>query len=88
MGSKGAVLLDGKEVFTAKAMKVDAVDTIGAGDALAGAYAGSLANKFPPQKALSIGCIAGALAASKIGPQTSTHSMQDVLNLYQTHYHS
>ena len=76
----------GEDIFTARALKVDAVDPIGAGDALTGAYAGSLALGFPPLKALSIGCIAGALAASKPGPQSSGHTLQDVLELYNTHY--
>ncbi len=86
MGSQGAVLLDGEDIFTARALKIDAVDPIGAGDAFTGAYAGCLAQGFPPQKALSIGCIAGALAASKPGPQSSSHTLQDVLDLYNTHY--
>lgn len=85
-GKKGAALLDRDEVFLSEALKVDAVDAVGAGDALAGAFVGSLAIGFHPQKALSIGCIAGALATSRVGPQTSQHSMSDVLELYKKHY--
>ena len=86
LGSQGAVLMDDGQIFSSKALKVKAVDAIGAGDALAGAYIGSLSNDFAPQKALSIGCIAGALAVTKVGPQTSSHTMQEVLDIYQNNY--
>lgn len=86
LGNRGAVLIDSKTIHKSKAMKAEALDTTGAGDALAGAFVGSLANGFSPKKALSIGCIAGAIAVSEVGPQSSSHTLEDILDIYEKNY--
>lgn len=86
LGKYGAALLDNNKIFLSEAMKVKSIDSVGAGDALAGAFIGCLVRGVPSAKALSIGCIAGALVTSKAGPQSSQHTFSDVQEIYQEYY--
>jgi ribokinase len=86
LGGKGAVLRDGQDVYSAPALSVEVVDAVGAGDAFAGAYMAAKSLDMPYQQALAVGCIAGGLAVSTLGAQVSTHTLTEVMALYETHY--
>lgn len=86
LGKQGAALLNEDQIYLSQAIKVNSVDSIGAGDALAGAFIGSLLNGIHPRVALSMGCIAGALVTSTVGPQSSQHTFSDVNKLYKKYY--
>jgi len=86
MGSEGAVLWDGNEASIASALPVNPIDTTGAGDAFAGAFVAAYALGMPLQKALALGCIAGGLTVSVLGAQTSDHTMDKVLKMYDLYY--
>lgn len=86
LGSEGAVLWQDKEVYRGDALPVDAVDVVGAGDAFSGALVAWLAMEMPPQKAISLACIAGGLAVSHIGAQSSAHTMGTVMALHNKYY--
>jgi ribokinase len=72
LGKAGARLLqNGKEIASAKAPKVKAVDTTGAGDTFVGALVVALLEGRKPHEALAFACAAGALTATRAGAQTS-----------------
>jgi ribokinase len=86
MGSHGAIMRDGHNVYSASALPIKAVDSIGAGDAFSGAFIAAIVLGIPPEMALAFGCIAGGLTASFIGSQTSDHTSGKVKKLYQKYY--
>ena len=78
-GAEGAVLIeDGVEVARAAPPKVDAVDGTAAGDAFTACLVVSLLEGREREEALRRACIAGALAASKLGAQTSLPTAEEV----------
>lgn len=86
IGKFGAALLQNNQIYLSDAMRVNSIDSVGAGDALAGAFIGCLVKGISSAKALSIGCIAGALVTSKAGPQSSEHTFSDVQKAYKQYY--
>jgi ribokinase len=78
-GADGAVLLDdGAEVARAAPPPVEAVDGTGAGDAFTACLVVSLLEGRGRDEALRRACIAGALAASRFGAQTSMPTAEEV----------
>jgi ribokinase len=63
----------GAEIMTAfvPAFKVDAIDTVAAGDAFAGGLAVAIVEEFPMLECVRRGCAAGALATLTIGAQVA-----------------
>ena len=79
LGAEGAVLLeDGEEVARAEPPPVVAVDGTGAGDAFTACLVVSLVEGRDPEDALRRACAAGALAASRLGAQTSLPTAGEV----------
>ena len=79
LGSEGAMLLeDGEEVARASAPTVDAVDGTAAGDAFTACLVVSLLEGRDREEALRRACVAGALAASRFGAQTSLPTAAEV----------
>ena len=78
-GPEGAVLLDdGVEVARATPPAVEAVDGTAAGDAFTACLVVSLLEDRGREEALRRACIAGALAASRFGAQTSLPTKEEV----------
>ncbi|MBD2441465.1 ribokinase [Nostoc sp. FACHB-110] len=71
MGAKGVVCATQQETFFVPAFAVQAVDTVAAGDAFNGGLAAALYTELPLHQAVVWGAAAGALAATKLGAQTS-----------------
>jgi ribokinase len=79
LGAEGAILLeDGVEVARATPPPVEAVDGTAAGDAFTACFVVSLLEGRPRDEALRRACIAGALAASRFGAQTSLPTAEEV----------
>jgi ribokinase len=79
LGAEGAVLLDeGREVARAEPPPVEAVDGTAAGDAFAACLVVSLLEGRPREDALRRACVAGALAASRLGAQSSLPTAEEV----------
>jgi ribokinase len=79
LGAEGAVLLeDGQEVARAEPPPVQAVDGTGAGDAFTACLVVSLLEGRDREEALRRACIAGALAASRPGAQSSFPTKEEV----------
>ena len=64
LGAAGAVVAHGAKTMTLPALRVDVVDTTGAGDAFCGAFAADLARGVDPFLAARTGVAAGALATT------------------------
>lgn len=72
LSDKGSYASDrGKKLYKAHALKVDAVDSTGAGDAFCGVFAASIEKGFDLSYALHRASVAGALACIKEGAQES-----------------
>ncbi len=79
LGAEGAILMeDGQEVARAAPPPVRAVDGTAAGDAFTACLVVSLLENRTREEALRRACIAGALAASKFGAQTSLPTAEEV----------
>lgn len=79
LGAEGAILYeDGVEVARAPAPHVEAVDGTGAGDAFTACFVVSVLEGRSNEEALRRACVAGALAASKAGAQTSMPTAEEV----------
>lgn len=63
-------------------LKMEAVDTTGAGDIFHGAFTYSIASKFDMIKTLKIANISGALSVTKIGGQYSIPALDEVMTKY------
>lgn len=79
LGAEGAVLLEeGEEIARAAAPRVEAVDGTGAGDAFTACLVVSLLEGRERAEALRRACVAGALAASRLGAQPSLPTADEV----------
>ena len=79
LGAEGARLLEeGQEVARAEPPPVEAVDGTAAGDAFTACLVVSLLEGRSREESLRRACIAGALAASRFGAQTSLPTAEEV----------
>ena len=79
LGAEGARLLEGgQEVARAEPPPVEAVDGTAAGDAFTACLVVSLLESRSREESLRRACIAGALAASRFGAQTSLPTAEEV----------
>ena len=79
LGAEGAIMLEGgEEIARATPPPVEAVDGTGAGDAFTACLVVSLLENRTREEALRRACIAGALAASRFGAQTSLPTAEEV----------
>ncbi|HET9660887.1 MAG TPA: carbohydrate kinase family protein [Thermomicrobiales bacterium] len=84
-GSRGALAFDADRVIEIPAIEVDVVDTTGAGDAFAGAFAVALAVRLDPSDALVLAnCVAG-LSTRSLGAQTSLPTPAEVEEALRTY---
>jgi ribokinase len=78
-GADGAALFEaGKKVARSEAPRIDAVDGTAAGDAFAACLVVSLLEGRPRELALRRACVAGAIAASRLGAQPSLPSAHEI----------
>ncbi len=79
-GAAGAALSkNGEDVAYAKPPRIDAVDTVAAGDTFSAALTVALVEGQSPEEALNFACAAGAAAATKAGAQPSIPTRDEVL---------
>jgi ribokinase len=67
LGPRGALVAEADEPVPVPSIEIEATDTVGAGDAFCGTLAAILAEGKSLVEAARVGCVAGALAASKAG---------------------
>tara|TARA_B100000029_G_scaffold491034_1_gene550724 strand:+ start:2398 stop:3399 length:1002 start_codon:yes stop_codon:yes gene_type:complete len=68
-GSSGCIGFDGKNEFDIPGIKVNAIDTNGAGDMFAGAVLYSIASGSSLEKGAIFGCYAASKVVSNVGPR-------------------
>ena len=78
-GAHGAALAGPDGTGTVSAFRVDAVDTVGAGDTFVGALAVALAAGIPAAEAVRAASAAGATAATRPGAQAGMPRPADIL---------
>lgn len=79
LGSAGALVASGGELTRIESPKVDAVDTVGAGDAFAGAFCHRLLAGDSMVDAARYACRVGAFSVTRPGAQPSYPSATDTL---------
>jgi ribokinase len=78
LGEQGAVWVAPEGKGHQPVPKVEAIDATGAGDAFIGALATAICEGRSLSQAVELGCVAGALAATKAGAQSSLPWREDV----------
>ncbi|MEV4263391.1 carbohydrate kinase family protein [Kribbella sp. NPDC049584] len=66
-GAEGALAHNGSKVITAPAVKVEAVDTVGAGDSFDAGWVAAVLNGMKPDRALAIAAACGSLSTRAAG---------------------
>ena len=78
LGAKGIVCIDQHEVFRINGIAVDAVDTTGAGDCFAGAFAVAISEQMSLENALVFANTAASISVQHLGAATSMPSREEV----------
>jgi len=79
-GAKGSLIFDGANLHEIDALKVQAVDTVGAGDMYAGAFLYGITQGYSYPDAGKLASQAAALVVSKFGPRLATMELKNILN--------
>lgn len=81
-GANGAILYINGSFYEHVGFKVNAVDTVGAGDSFLASLVASLSKNIQPEKALEIACATGAFVASQPGavPEYSEKEITLIIN--------
>lgn len=78
LGSEGAIAQTPEMTIKVPSIKVDAIDTVGAGDTFCGYLAAALSNGATLENAMKMASTAGALACTKEGAQPAIPMLADV----------
>jgi ribokinase len=79
-GAEGSVLFRKGEELHSPAVKVDVIDTTGAGDAFAAGYIFGMLTGLSPSATGALANVAGAIAASNLGPGANAVSCDALLD--------
>lgn len=82
-GANGALLYISNTFFEHPGFKINAVDTVGAGDSFLASLVANLEKMHSPQKSLEYACATGAFVASQPGAVPS-YSEKDIEKLFQS----
>jgi ribokinase len=80
-GARGAALAGPRATTAIPGFGVEAVDTVGAGDAFVGALAAALGTGVPPAEAVTAAAAAGAAAATRHGAQAGMPRPADIIEV-------
>ena len=86
LGKQGVFFTDGKKNIKLDAIKVDAVDTTGAGDAFNGGFAAAIAMGLDIETALKFANCTGALSVTKFGTSPAMPKREEILALLKKEY--
>jgi sugar/nucleoside kinase (ribokinase family) len=82
-GSKGALVWDGQTLMDIAPVRVEAVDTVGAGDMFAGAFLYGLSQGWNHQRAGTLASAASAKLVTRLGPRMAAAETRAVLHSFQ-----
>lgn len=86
LGKGGVFYTNGKEKLLIPSIKVDAVDTTGAGDAFNGGFATAIASGADIKTALRFANCVGALSVTKPGTSPAMPMKEEIYALYEKEY--
>jgi len=81
-GPKGALVYDGSDLIEIEPVKVEAVDSVGAGDMFAGAFLYGLTQGWGHKRSGELAAAASAKLVTSLGPRISTEETQAVLQRF------
>lgn len=81
LGANGAMALDGDRPFHVPAVKVEAVDTTGAGDVFRGAFIYALLEGRAPAEVLRFANAAAAVSCTRLGALNGAPSLEETLRV-------
>lgn len=81
-GSKGALVWDGQTLMDIAPVKVEAVDTVGAGDMFAGAFLYSRVQGWEHRRAGALASTAAAKLVTRLGPRMSAAETRMILQSF------
>lgn len=84
LGEHGCVVVTGSDEMEIPAFAVEAVDTVGAGDAFNGALAAALSRGWDIGQAARWACAAGAIAVTREGAQGAIPDRDQIDRLYRS----
>ncbi|ELR96899.1 adenosine kinase [Gloeocapsa sp. PCC 73106] len=79
-GAHGSLIFDGEQLHEIKPVKVQAVDTVGAGDMYAGAFLYGITHGMSYVDAGNLASKAAALVVSSFGPRLTTNELKCLLS--------
>lgn len=83
-GKDGSSYVECNKVETMKTIKVDVVDTTGAGDTFNGALAHGISHELPMNEVVTFAGTAASLSVTKFGAQTGMPKFEEVNNILNT----
>jgi ribokinase len=83
LGGGGVICATATKFLHANALAIEPIDTVGAGDAFAGAFAAALANELDLGNCLQWGIVAGSLACLGAGAQNSLPKKDKIIQHIQ-----
>ena len=86
LGKNGVFYSDGSREILLPGVKVDAMDTTGAGDAFNGALAAALTEKMEIETALKFANCAGALSTTRHGTAPAMPTRAEILRCLKENY--
>ena len=81
LGSKGAMIYDGKQMIEISPHQVKAIDSNGAGDMFAGAFIYGITHGHSFYEAGNIASLAAARVVSQFGPRLKAKDHQDIISI-------
>jgi len=78
-GAEGALIWDGRRLLDIDPVKVEPIDTVGAGDMFAGAFLYGVTQGWSHQRAGDLASAASAKLVTSLGPRISRDDTQDIL---------
>jgi sugar/nucleoside kinase (ribokinase family) len=82
LGPKGALVYDGRELLEIDPVRVEAVDTVGAGDMFAGAFLYGITQGWDHRRAGNLAAAGSAKLVSSLGPRIRAEESQEVLRVF------
>ncbi len=81
-GPEGALIYDGKDLIEIDPVKVEAVDTVGAGDMFAGAFLYGLTQGWDHKRSGDLAAAASAKLVTSLGPRISAEETREILKRF------
>jgi sugar/nucleoside kinase (ribokinase family) len=79
-GAQGALARQGGETVTTPSLKMDVVDTVGAGDTFDSGFLYGYLSHWPLERSLRLACICGSLSTQAAGGTTAQATLEEALH--------